>query len=135
MPKFKSVRPAYMSANPTHHRVVSPKATHTRPATCWEVNCQKLREGWTTTIPNTSDLCGVIRFGLYQAGGGRQFTERITETEIEFTFQPGQICFEAHRKSLERTPFFFKGTSGRLIHQEPIEWLDNLGNKLVRGTW
>lgn len=130
-------RPSYMSKNPTHHRVVSPKATHSRPATCKEVSCEKFLLGWTTTLPVMSDLCAVIRFGTLAEGGERHFTEKTEGTIVTFTFQAGQTCFNAaeHTKSLERTPFFLKGTAGHLRRQEPLEWLDNLGNKLVRGTW
>ncbi len=153
-------RPAYMSKNPTHHRVVSPKATHFRDATCREVDCEKYLLGWSQTLPAHDDNVNWIRFVLT----GYHFTERseirlvpdlrdghegefIAEPTVIFTFPAGQPCFrQGHKVTLERTPFFYKGSLGNIersvlgdhrirVRQEPLEWMDNLGNKLVRGKW
>lgn len=81
-----------------------PKQTHTRPATCAEVDCQAYENGWKTVVPSDSPQAEYIR-----AKSERHFTETSPDAGlIEFVFPPGQRCFAAdqHRVSLERPGIF-----------------------------
>lgn len=85
--------------------VAAPRATHTRPATCEEVNCPAWRNGWKTIVPTVSLQADYIR----NADHGRHYTETTADAGMaEFVFPPGQRCFNAanHVTSLHREPIY-----------------------------
>ena len=95
--------------------VRSPIQTHTRPATCKEVECDAYRNGWRTTIDTAARLPGGFT-GLDQADfirsrSGRAFVESwVSATVVVFEFAPGQQGFSPahdHRVSLNRPEWFF----------------------------
>ena len=89
------------------YSVVSPKDTHTRPATCAEVDCRHHREGWQSIIDTGTDL-GKAQAEWIRHQSGRHFTEdRTGPTVITFLFGPGQTCFaNNHVVTVEREPFY-----------------------------
>lgn len=85
--------------------IASPRSTHTRAATCEEIECEQWKFGWRTRLPLASDLAVYIASGTH----GRRFQEVPTGTaEREFIFPAGQKCFlsTTHRISLQREPIY-----------------------------
>lgn len=79
--------------------VTAPLATHFRPATCEEIECEAMRNGWITRAQSDEQSEYIRRHS------GRTFVER--EPGV-FVFAPGQICFAAasHRMRLEREEIY-----------------------------
>jgi hypothetical protein len=109
----------------------SPMATHFRPATCAEVDCQPYQFGWVTTVPAGSQDEAVIR-----RAGRRFFEERVGGGFIQFKFPPGQSCFKVstHRVSLQRPENFvvlggdWRGNptgSPAVKHTKPEFWIED----------
>ncbi len=119
----------------------APVATHFRPATCAEANCDAYLNGWRTTINETSAL-GQFQASYIRRESGRAFTEeRLPDGMTAFTFEAGQRCFAAsdHRVSLEREPLYLvRGGDWRqnqgLIrrHVDGIDWRDDFGEHQQR---
>jgi hypothetical protein len=89
----------------TTYGVVSPKSTHTRVATCQEVECANHARGWQTQIDTSTELGQ--RQALYiSTQCGRKFTTEQMGVMRIFTFHAGQKCFAEHHVSLDRPPLF-----------------------------
>lgn len=111
--------------------IAAPRATHTRPASCEEVECEQWKHGWRTRLPLGSDLAVYIASGSH----GRRFQEIPTGTaEREFVFPAGQKCFRStqHRISLQREPIFtVRGGDWRAItspvrrHTRAIDFVED----------
>lgn len=101
------------------YQIASPLATHTRPASCEEVDCQAWAKGWITRVPIT-DTALIQFIESKQHGRHYQETTGVDQAEREFMFAPGQMCFRAaeHRVSLER-PAFYRVRGG--------DWRQNTG--------
>jgi len=84
----------------------APVETHSRPATCEEVDCPAWKNGWTTRLPVNSPMVQWIEAKDH----GRHYIETtaLGTGEREFMFPAGQACFAAskHVKPLEREPFY-----------------------------
>lgn len=97
-------------------RVASPRATHTRPATCAEVGCGAHLKGWKTVVPETSPdpqafTAATVRAasrGLLDHYRRHCTEERLPDGMVRFHFPAGQRCFrwDTHRKSLERPELY-----------------------------
>ncbi len=68
-----------------HFNMSKPKNTHTRPATCLEVNCPPYLNGWDTIVPTNSDDAEYIRHDVMQ-----RFTEYREGPLSRFRFPAGQ---------------------------------------------
>lgn len=117
------------------YAVNMPRATHTRVATCAEVECRHHLAGWKTSIDVTTTL-GAEQAKYIRLHSGRSFTTTwASESLIVFHFPPGQKCFTEHRVSLERPAFFsvrdgdWRGnpTGRRLLHANGRDWIDDFG--------
>jgi hypothetical protein len=81
-----------------------PLATHFRPATCAEADCGPHRNGWATTVDESTEL-GQRQAHYIRKQSGRRHVEHRDEAGLTvFTFEAGQPCFQAdkHRVPLER---------------------------------
>lgn len=112
----------------------SPLATHHRPATCAEAECEAHLTGWDSVIDESTEL------GQQQAYYIRHDTSRHhTETKrpdglTEFHFEPGQKCFasDSHTVPLERPELYLvragdwrrQGRGTVRQHSGPDPWLD-----------
>lgn len=118
------------------YQVLRPISTHTRPATCAEVDCPNFLQGWRSTFDVSTDL------GKRQARYVREHSGRRFEVEdvpapgqplLVLVFPAGQQCFTAHRVALERTPIFrIKGGDWRgnprglpTVTRSPSDWMDD----------
>lgn len=119
--------------------IASPIATHTRPASCREVDCEQYTKGWTTKVFPDSDEEGWLR------QSGRKWST-VTKAEDGFNiylFPPGQPCFRAstHRVSLERPEIYrvwpgdWRARIGEAyVHTRAANWVDQFAehqNKLA----
>ena len=124
------------------YRVASPLLTHTRPATCAEVECRDHVRGWDSVVPRVgSPSAGgadsITEASIRAAAGGlfdgivRRFVECRglghescpddgAAGRVRLHFPPGQTCFWAstHRVGLHR-PEFYTVRGG--------DWRANLG--------
>lgn len=130
------------------YRVTSPLATHTRPASCAEVECAHWLHGWVTRVDERTDLgigqaayiraeCRAehVALALGTANGRRRYIERRTpEGLTEFAFQAGQVCFAhtSHRVPLERPEIYlvyggdWRARTGLMRrHQRPADWVED----------
>ena len=88
----------------THNRVrqnrafkLKPSRGSVRQASCKEINCIKMQEGWITLlsphVPRHADVIACLRRGDVK----RAFIEAVISDDlIEFRFSAGQDCFEKH---------------------------------------
>lgn len=110
------------------YQIVAPRPTHTRPATCEEVDCAAWRNGWVTMLPK-----GDARVDYIRRVSGRRFTEGQEAGMVTFTFPAGQQCFGAadHRVSLERDPIFRVRERGQTVtHTRPELWTEDFSEHL-----
>lgn len=112
--------------------VVSPIATHMRPATCEEVGCDHYTKGWRVRVEALApDLLHAAKTS------GRRYREvSVAAGETYLVFEAGQPCFKArtHRAPLGRPPLYLvrdgdhrgnpRGTKTRL-HQRAADWVEN----------
>lgn len=116
------------------YRIVAPKSTHFRPATCEEIECDAWRNGWKTLVPSNSDQALYIRSGA----SGRRFTEVNDSYDqtigmTEFIFEAGQRCFRAseHVVPLERDPLFSVRENGLTRHHTRADlWTEDFSEHL-----
>lgn len=109
------------------YSIASPISTHTRAATCAEVECDEYLHGWATTIdlehrlPN--GLTGRDQADYIRARSGRRFTElRISDSMISFRFEPGQAGFgHEHRVPLDRPEWFLVKPGDHRVRLRPDE--------------
>jgi hypothetical protein len=125
--------------------ILSPRATHQRPATCGEVACQAHANGWVSTIDESTTL-GQRQAHYIRNQSGRRFTVESDPTGVtRFKFIPGQLCFGQHYVSLDRPEFFlvrdgdWRGnpTGRRLIHDRGDQWVDDFSShqeSLIRAS-
>ena len=97
-------------AGPVHayktYQLASPISTHYRDGTCDEAGCLPQRNGWRTTVDESTDL-GMRQAYYIRKQSGRRYSEARTEAGLTaFTFEPGQRCFAAHKVPLERPELY-----------------------------
>lgn len=119
-------------------RIAQPPATHTRKATCTEVDCPEQEHGWRMLIDESTQI-GQVRAHYIRRESGRRCTEdRTPEGLTEFTFPAGQRCFAEHRVNLERPALFVvvggdhRGNPRKegTRHSGPDAWMDHLHTHL-----
>jgi hypothetical protein len=117
------------------YQVSSPISTHTRPATCAEVECRPHTQGWATAVDERTEL-GQRQAYYIRKESGRSFREERTEKGwTAFTFPAGQRCFDSasHRVPLDRPEFYivrsgdWRGSPLGLIrrHTRPEHWVED----------
>lgn len=88
--------------------ILAPTSTHWRQAKCSEVDCPHYKQGWQSRVDTNSDRgAAVARY--IRKDSGRSFTEQeISKGVFVFTFEAGQMCFQAsdHKVRLEREEIF-----------------------------
>jgi hypothetical protein len=131
------VEPNLPVGNYVTYSIRSPIETHTRAATCAEVECDAYTNGWVTTIDVATDL-GQRQDAFIRAYSDRSFTEeRVGATLVRFTFPPGQRCFvsDTHRISLDRPEFYVRRggdhrgnpTGERNYYPHADAWVNDFG--------
>jgi hypothetical protein len=128
--------------------IASPVETHTRPASCAEVGCHRLADGFQVVVDEATELGqrqahylradGVPAHlaASYAARGARRYTEsRTPEGLTAFAYPPGTRCFEEHLVPLERPELYivrggdWRGNPTGEVrrHSGPDPWLNDFG--------
>lgn len=114
-------------------QIVAPKATHTRKATCEEVECEQYARGWRIQVDLNTDL-GQKQAHYIKHSSGRSY--RVTDQReglVTLEFRPNQPCFQEHRVPIGRPEVFrVKGGDHRgnplktptRVHKKPEFWLE-----------
>lgn len=116
------------------YRIVRPRATHTKAASCEDADCQAYRGGWVSAIDEASEL-GQRQAHYIRTRSGRGFTEESGADGLtRFAFAPGQACFGEHRVDVEREPFFVRHSTNRttLRHRSAADWRDDHATEVDR---
>lgn len=129
------------------YRISKPVATHTRSATCAEVDCPDFVNGWVALLDLSDPLVPIFRRAALRPtnlGDGivRSCTV-VPDVEpgvIGFRFEPGTPCKAAtsHRRSLDRPEIYvvregdWRLRNPRLIrrHTRPEHWVEDMQENL-----
>lgn len=132
------IPPAMPPEHMKTYRIAAPKATHWRPATCAEVECDHYVHGWRTIVPADSAAAEYIRHDKTR----RHSEERQDGGLAAFTFEPGQRGFApAHDHQLPTgRPERFLVTGGDFRgnplgtpareHAKPDFWVEEMQENL-----
>jgi hypothetical protein len=108
--------------------IASPTDRSVRAA-CEQVGCAARRNGWQTTVDESTDL-GKQQAAYIRQRSGRTFREQRTGAGLTvFTFESGQRCFADHRTRPEI--FAVQGgdwrqqTGPAQRHQRPADWVED----------
>jgi hypothetical protein len=122
------------------YRIVSPQATHFRPATCAEAECEAHLNGWQSTIDETTVL-GQQQAHYIRRQSGRGFTEERLPTGLtRFSFEAGQECFasSSHQVRLDRPELYlvqggdWRAPGAVRKHANAADWVDDFGENQLR---
>jgi hypothetical protein len=119
------------------YQILAPRATHFRPATCAEVDCQHYLAGWKSVIDESTDL-GKSQAYFIRNQSGRHFREERNAAPgvTIFIFEAGQKCFSNHELRLDRPELYLvKGgdwrgnpTGFKRQHVNAEDWVDDFAN-------
>ena len=131
------IPPALPANARTTYGIAAPISTHTRPATCGEVDCEAIEHGWFTRVDETTDL-GRRQAHYIRHDSGRPHNESRAEDGItEFVFSPGLQCFVNHRIPLDRDPIFLvqhgdhrKTFGPARVHDSGDHWVEDMSGHL-----
>lgn len=129
------ITPAIPAHQMKTYEIKSPLSTHTRPATCEEVDCKHQRDGWTTAVDERTEL-GQRQAHYIRKESGRSFREERTPNGwASFTFPAGQRCFasSSHRVPVGRPEIYvvrggdWRGNPLResMRHTRPEFWVED----------
>lgn len=115
------------------YSIRSPIDTHYVAASCADVDCEAQRHGWHTFI-DESTAQGRRQAHYIRATSGRHFTEHRNEQGVTvFQFAPGEECFIAHQRRVDRPEIFVvHGGDHRgnprgevRVHDRPEHWVED----------
>lgn len=116
------------------YRIAAPTRTHFGPATCEDVDCKAMANGWSSLIDESTQL-GQRQAFYIRKHSGRSFTESRTPAGLtEFIFRPGQDCFAQHVYRNELPALFvrqggdFRGNplgTKPVTHTRPEFWVED----------
>jgi hypothetical protein len=133
MKKASRATPLNRPENMQTFEVAAPKATHTRPATCEEVECPQYLRGWKMVIDLNTDL-GRAQGQYIKFSAGRAYVvEDQRDGLVTLLFSGNQPCFREHRVPNDRPAVYrvkggdFRGNPLRTptrVHKKPEYWLE-----------
>lgn len=117
------------------YQILAPAETHWRAVPCSADSCANHEHGWRTYVDERTEL-GQRQAHYIRRESGRGFTEERNENGVtEFTFLPGQQCFDVHHERIERPEHFLVRagdwrSSLEVIrrHTSPADWVDDFAN-------
>lgn len=115
------------------YQTIRPRATHSRPASCADVNCQASARGWRTKVDVSTPLGG-RQASYIRMKSGRAFTVKQEGDLVTFTFPPGQRCFAEHRVNIERPTLYVKrggdwrAYTSESVRMRDVDWVDDFAN-------
>lgn len=141
MTQANRITPAIGAGHYKTYAIDSPVSTHTRPASCAEVDCEHHREGWSTRVQagDHADFVRAVCRG--EADGIRRHAIEQPEADghVLFIFDAGQPCFRQgeHRVPLDRPALYLvRGGDWRgnpagiptVVHSGPDAWVNDFGD-------
>lgn len=125
------------------YAVKSPVSTHTRPATCAEIECVVWCAGFTLTLPVGSDKIEHVKQLMRGELDGIQRLDAKVQRDgnlVHIRFAKGTPCLSAtrHRVSLNRPELYvvrggdWRGNTGVLRkHTKPEHWVEDFEENLA----
>jgi hypothetical protein len=129
------------------YQILRPRDTHSRPATCAEVDCQHRRGGWVTVADERTDQGRLVASHVRRLGRPvgkplapavaarvRRYVEQHADGVTQFVFPPGQECFEPHRVTIERPALYvvrdgdYRGNprgTAPIHHANGADWVED----------
>jgi hypothetical protein len=122
-------------------QVTAPKATHTRRATCEEVECPQYLRGWRMKLDLGTEL-GQKQAYYIKHSSGRAF-KVVSQRDglVELEFKPNQDCFAEHRVRIDRPEIYrvkggdYRGNPLRTpvrTHKKPEFWVEEFAQNQDR---
>lgn len=122
-------------------QIVAPKETHTRGASCEDVECQAYKNGWRMRIDLQTPL-GQAQGRYIKYDSGRSY-KVIGQQDgiVELEFAPNQPCFAEHRVRTDRPEIYrVKGGDHRgnplktltRVHKKPEFWVEEFAENQDR---
>jgi hypothetical protein len=122
-------------------QVTSPIATHTRKASCEEVECGAYLRGWKMQIDLQTEL-GQKQAHYIKHSSGRAYTvDGQQDGLVTLLFKPNQPCFREHRVLIDRPEIYrvkggdFRGNPLRTVtrvHKKPEFWVEEFAENQDR---
>lgn len=122
-------------------QVTAPVSTHTRAATCEEVECGAYLRGWRMKIDLNTDL-GQRQAQYIKHHAGRSYKKiGAQDGLVELEFAANQPCFQEHRARIDRPEIYrVKGGDYRgnplktltRVHKKPEFWVEEFAENQDR---
>lgn len=122
-------------------QIVSPIDTHTREATCEEVECEQYAKGWRMKLDLGTEL-GQRQAHYIKHLSGRSY-QVVAQADglVTLEFKGGQTCFQQHRTRIDRPEIYrVKGGDARgnplrtvtRVHKKPEFWVEEFAENQDR---
>jgi len=122
-------------------QIVAPRDTHSKPATCEEVECPNYARGWKTKVDLATEM-GRRQASYIKHSSGRKYRiEDQRDGLVTLVFEANQPCFQEHRVRIARPEIFrVKGGDGRgnplrvptRTHKRPEFWVEEFAENQER---
>lgn len=121
--------------------ISAPKSTHTRKATCEEVECPQYLRGWTMKVDLGTDLGQKQAYYIKHHSGRSYKVADQRDGLVTLEFRGGQDCFREHRVPTGRPErFLVKGGDHRgnplntktRVHTKPEFWVEEFAENQDR---
>lgn len=122
-------------------QVVAPKSTHTRKATCEEVECGAYARGWRMKLDLSTDLGQKQAYYIKHHSGRSYKVIGQRDGLVELEFKGGQPCFADHRVRNDLPEVYrVKGGDHRgnplrtltRVHKKPEFWVEEFAENQDR---
>jgi len=122
-------------------QIVAPEETHTREASCEEVECRAYANGWRMKIDLQTDLGQKQAYYIKHDSGRSYRVVGQADGLVELEFRANQPCFAVHRVRLERPEIYrVKGGDHRgnplrtltRVHKKPEFWVEEFAENQDR---
>jgi hypothetical protein len=111
------------------YSIGKPAATHRRDATCLEVGCKYLREGWQMHVMDGTPMGERQAYLIRESG--RRYSTAPEPAGTLYTFEPGQRCFGKHTVPIDRPAIYLvRQGAGLKRHVNPLDWVDDFSTHL-----
>lgn len=143
------IDPALPAKTMQTFQVVAPVSTHTRPATCEEVECPQYARGWAMKVDLQTDLGQKQAYYIKHHSGRKYLVADQQDGLVTLHFSPNQPCFQEHRVRTDRPEIYrvkggdFRGNPLRTpvrTHKKAEFWVeefqenqDRLKTRIERG--
>lgn len=126
-------------AGPEHFKSYSwraPLASHWRPGTCEEYECDEFLHGFVTTVDLGTDLGQRQYYYLTHDKSRKATIQRVSERIVKFVYGPGNRCFRysEHRVPVGRPPLLlvlggdWRGNPRQIrtvVHRRAEDWIED----------